>query len=138
LTLSERAVLLDSNVLLRYLTGTPPEMADRAAAIIDSDEPLLLSELVLVETAYVLSTLYGMQRSDVVDCLVDLVQRKNFRPLRLAKPFLLEALRMCRDSKRYSFTDAFLWAQARELGAKIYSFDRRFPSGDVSIIQLKG
>jgi predicted nucleic acid-binding protein len=127
---------VDSNLLVRYLTGTPPEMAERAAQLIDTDEPLLLSELVLVETAYVLSSFYGMERADITEALMDLVQRQNFRPLNLPKPLLLEALGLCRGSKRYSFTDAFLWAQAIHAGARIYSFDRRFPSGGVEIIGL--
>ena len=125
---------LDSNILVRYLTGTPPDMAERAALIIDAGEPLFLSELVLVETAYVLSSFYRLERPDIVDALSDLVQRENLQSLTLPKPLLLEALQLCRNSKRYSFTDAFLWAQARDRGAaKIYSFDQRFPSMGVTI-----
>jgi predicted nucleic acid-binding protein len=133
---SQPAPLVDSNLLVRYLTGTPPEMAEQAARLIDTDEPLLLSELVLVETAYVLSSFYGMERADITEALMGLVQRQNFRSVSLPKSLLLEALSLCRGSKRYSFTDAFLWAQARHLGTRIYSFDQRFPSGGVEIIGL--
>lgn len=112
-------------------------MAERAALIIDADEPLFLSELVLVETAYVLASFYGMERADIVDALTDLVQRENLRSLTLPKPLVLEALQLCRPSKRYSFTDAFLWAQARDCEAKIYSFDQRFPSAGVAIIDIE-
>jgi predicted nucleic-acid-binding protein len=111
-------------------------MAEQAALLVDTNEPLLLSELVLVETAYVLSSVYGMQRADITDALMDLVQRHNFQSLSLPKPLLLEALRLCRDSKRYSFTDAFLWAQARMLGVAIYSFDGRFPSEGIEILEI--
>jgi predicted nucleic acid-binding protein len=113
-------------------------MAERAALIVDADEPFFLSELVLVETAYVLSSFYGMERADIVDALTDLVQRENLRSLTLPKSLVLEALQLCRPSKRYSFTDAFLWAQARDCGeAKIYSFDQRFPSAGVAIIGIE-
>lgn len=47
---------LDTSVVVRYLTGDPPEMADRAAALIDAGGALILSELVLIETAYVLES----------------------------------------------------------------------------------
>lgn len=40
------------------------------------------------------------------------------------------------DSKRFSFTDAFLWAQARMLGVAIYSFDGRFPSEGIEILEI--
>lgn len=43
---------------------------------------------------------------------------------------------LCRDSKRYSFTDAFLWAQARVLGVAIYSFDGLFPSEGIELLKL--
>jgi predicted nucleic acid-binding protein len=111
------------------LTDDPPEMAARAAAIIDSERQLVLSEMVVLETAYVLTSFYRVPRSQVVDALLDLVQRSNLRLANLAKPRALAALSMCRDSARCSFTDALLWAQALDSGAeRLYSFDRKFPA----------
>lgn len=126
---------LDTSFVVRYLTNDPPEMADLAAEVIDADEPLLLSEMVLVETAYVLESVYEVARAPLVDTLAAFVQRRNLRPLRLTKPLILEALGLCRGSNRVSFTDAMLWAQARHEGAqRIYSFDRRFPSRGLQIV----
>jgi predicted nucleic acid-binding protein len=133
---SDRPALIDTNVLLRYITRDPEEMAKRAAEIIDSAATLLLSELVLVETAYVLASVYGVRRPAIVDVLIDFVQKQNIRPAGLPKPLVLEALGLCRNSKRYSFTDAFLWAQARDLGTRIYSFDERLPQG-VEIVGME-
>ena len=129
--------LIDSNVLLRYITRDPVEMAKRAAQIIDSHESLLLSELVLVEAAYVLASVYGVRRPAIVDALIDFVQKQNIKPAGLPKPLVLEALGLCRNSKRYSFTDAFLWAQARDLGTRIYSFDERLPHDGVEIVGME-
>jgi hypothetical protein len=47
---------LDTNVLIRHLTGDPPEMARRATAQLASGEPLLLADLVLAECVYVLES----------------------------------------------------------------------------------
>lgn len=130
--------LLDTSFLVRYLTNDPPAMAARAAEILDSDEPLVLSEMALLESAYVLSTVYGVARPDVVDALAALVQKSNLRLVALPKERVLEALWLCRDSKRHSFVDAFLWAQAREMQVDcIYSFDRRFPAEGVRVVGLK-
>ena len=129
-----RADFVDTNVLVRYLTGEPSELAERAVEILDDPEPLTLSELVLVETAYVLESVYGVARARIVDALIELVQRRNLRPLHLSKAQICEALELCRPSGRVSFTDALIWAQAREAGAeRIYSFDRRFPDHGVEI-----
>jgi predicted nucleic acid-binding protein len=127
---------LDTSFLLRYLTDSPPEMAARATRVIDSEEPLILSELVILEVAFVLGSVYRSSREDIVDALVELVRRRNIRLLTLPKPRVLEALELCRPSKRYSFIDAFLWAQALEAGAgrRVYTFDRRFPSQGITLV----
>jgi len=120
---------LDTSVIVRYLTDDPPALAARAAQIIDSEQTLIVSELVLVETAYVLASVYQTPRAAIVDALSLLVQKANLRLFTLPKPLALEALHLCRNSQRYSFTDAFLWAFARHAGIPhIYTFDGRFPS----------
>ena len=48
-------VLLDTSAVVRYLTADPPELAARAAGLIEGESRLLVSELVLTETAYVLT-----------------------------------------------------------------------------------
>ncbi|HVT60222.1 MAG TPA: PIN domain-containing protein [Thermoanaerobaculia bacterium] len=126
---------LDTSFVVRYLTNDPAEMAAQAGAVIDSDEQLVLSELVLLETAYVLTSVYRVPRSDVVDALLDLIQRSNLRLLNLSKPRALSALSLCRDSNRCSFADALLWAEALESGAeRLYSFDRKFPARGLDIV----
>lgn len=128
---------LDTSCIVRYLTGDPPALAERAAEILDDDQPLTLSEIALVETAYVLESFYKIPRDPLVDSLTALVQRRNIHLVSLEKPLALEALAKCRGSKRTSFADALLWAQARQQGAKrIYSFDRRFPSEDLEVVGM--
>jgi predicted nucleic-acid-binding protein len=120
---------LDSSVVVRYLTDDPPEMAATASDVIDSGGELVLSEVVLVESAYVLESVYGVPRDELVDALISFIQRRNITLLKLSKPLALEALDMCRESKRTSFADAVVWAEAHEAGAdRIYTFDRRFPA----------
>lgn len=134
MTRSPHPAFLDTSYVVRYLTNDPPDMAERASQVIDSDEVLMLSEMIVLESAYVLASVYKIPRPDIVDALSSLIQRRNLRLVQLSKPQALEALRLCRDSKRFSFVDAFLWAQARESGAEsIYSFDRRFPSQGLRI-----
>jgi hypothetical protein len=45
----ELTAFVDTNVLIRHLTGDPPEMATRATAVLASGERLLLADLVLAE-----------------------------------------------------------------------------------------
>lgn len=133
-----RLELLDTSVVVRYLTGDSPALADRAAEIIDSERPLILSELVLVETAYVLASFYEVPRGVLVDALIGLVQRRNIRLLNVSKALVLDSLQLCRPSNRVSFTDALLWAEARQRGVvRVYSFDRRFPADGLEVVGLE-
>src|SRR5215212_6846102 len=96
---------VDTNVLVRYLTDDPPSLAERAAKLLESDERLMVTELVLVEAAYVLTTVYEVPREAAVDALIDLVQKRNLALLQLEKPLAIQALRLCRSSGRVSFAD---------------------------------
>ena len=56
---------VDTNVLIRYLTGDPPEPAARATTALASGEQLLLADLVLAECVYVLESFYEVERRQV-------------------------------------------------------------------------
>ncbi len=133
------AAFLDTSVVVRYLTDDPPAMAARAAAVIDGSGQLLLSEVALVESAYVLTTVYKVPRAAAADALIDLVQRRNLRLVTLPKSLALEALARCRESRRTSFADAILWAQAQHArAARVVSFDRDFPGEGIVVDHLTG
>lgn len=134
MTAARTAAFLDTSYVVRYLVNDPPDMAEKAAQVIDSDETLILSELAILEAAYVLTSVYSVPREEVVDSLGELIQRANLRLPNLPKARALEALRLCRNSGRVSFADAMIWAQAVEMGAaRIYTFDRRFPAHEITI-----
>lgn len=125
---------LDTNMVIRYLTGQPREQADRADSIINGVRYLLVSSVVLVETAYVLRTQYRVSREAIIDQLIDLVQRENILVYAIDKDLALQGLRMCRPSGRVSISDAMIWAAARTAGASaIYTFDRRFPDDNIEL-----
>jgi len=131
------SVLLDTSAVVRYLTSDPPDLAARAAGLIESETRLLVSEVVLSETAYVLTKLYNMPRERVIDALVGLLGLPNLGLLHLPKPLALAALELCRGSNRTSFTDALLWAQARHLGhVPVCTFDQRFPAAGITLRKL--
>jgi predicted nucleic acid-binding protein len=115
---------LDTSIVVRYLVGTPPDQAARAAALIDRDLDVGIPVLVLVETAHVLRTQYGVQRADVVATLIDLATRKNVVILGLSNEDTLEALVRARSLPRTPIPDALIASTARATGAlPLYSFD---------------
>ena len=125
---------LDTCVLARYLVQDDAAHGARAAALIDSDRPLRIGVVVLAELGFLLTNHYAIDRSQVVDAMLDLLYRHNIEPHEVSSDLVAEALGMCRGSGRVSFADALTWAAARSAGrATIWSYDRRFPSTYISV-----
>jgi predicted nucleic acid-binding protein len=125
---------LDTSMIVRYFTDNPPELAEKAAAIIDGDENLQVTDVVLVETAYVLTSVYQVPRSTVVDSLIAFLQKENIATFSLDKDRVIQALLLCRPSGRVSLADAMVWASARSSGINtVYSLDKRFPGEGLKI-----
>ena len=130
------SVFLNTSVIIRYLTGDHPELSDRATQIIEEVDDLTITEGILGETAFVLTSVYGKSRSEVVDSLIALVERDNISTYALDKSLVLRGLEMCRPSGRVSISDAMIWAAARtDRASAIYTFDRRFPGEGIEIRQ---
>lgn len=126
--------LLDTSMLVRYLTGNTQELAEQASQVIDQEEDLQISDVALVETAYVLTSVYKIPREVVVDHLILFLQKENIHPFALEKDILLQALLLCRPSGRVSFADALVWAAARSTAAKVvYSLDEKFPKDGIEV-----
>ena len=125
---------LDTSVVVRYLTGDIPDLADRAAEIIEREDNLWITHVVLAETAHVLMTAYHFSRELVVDSLVALVQKQGISTHTVDKGLALQALLMCRPSGRVSIADALIWAEARSARSEaVYTFDQRFPSDGLEL-----
>lgn len=125
--------LLDTNVIIRYLTQDDPQHGPLAAALIDSSEELQVSLVVLIEAAHVLTRIYGEQRDQIVDVLIDLLRRGNVGVVGLDKSVVASSLTLCKGSNRVSFGDALIYAEARQHNLAVYTFDQRFPSEDIVV-----
>ncbi|MDP3064034.1 MAG: PIN domain-containing protein [Chloroflexota bacterium] len=125
---------LDTSMVVRYLTGDTPDLAEQAARIIDSEDGLQITDVVVAETAYVLTSVYQAPRAAVVDHLIAFLQKENISPFGLDKGLVLQALLICRPSGRVSFADAMVWAAARSAGGGVvYSLDERFPEDGLEV-----
>jgi predicted nucleic acid-binding protein len=61
---------VDTNILVRHLTGDPPELAERATRFLAEAQQLLLADLVVAEMVYVLESYYEVQRERVAKLAV--------------------------------------------------------------------
>ncbi len=113
---------LDTNVLIRHLTGDPREQARRATAFLAAADELLLPDLIVAEVIFVLESFYELERERVAELVRAVV---GFQPIVVVDvPLLLRALEVY-EVDRLDFAEAYLVANAEASGVgKIASFDR--------------
>ena len=113
---------VDTNILIRHLTGDPPEQAQRATRYLEQAEQLLLSDLILAEIAYVLESYYDVARAQVAETLRSVL---SFRAIRVVDDALLWRTVELYEVHRLDFADAYLVASAERTGVGVVaSFDR--------------
>ena len=113
---------VDTNVLIRHLTGDPPELAARASGALAGRERLLLTDLVLAECVYVLESYYEVKRANVAELMRSAIALPAIQTIDPA--VLLRALEVY-EFDRGDFAEAYLVAQAEATGVnEVLSFDR--------------
>jgi len=113
---------VDTSVLIRHLTGDPPEMAARATAALRSESELLLTDLVAAETAYVLESFYETARKQVAEAVRSLI---GLASVTCVDPALLLRAIEVYETNRVDFADAYLVARAESTHVgSILSFDQ--------------
>jgi predicted nucleic acid-binding protein len=113
---------LDTNVLIRHLTGDPPDMAVRATRYLAAADELLLPDLILAEVAYVLESFYEAPRAQVATTLRAVLA---YPAIRVLDADLLQRAVEVYDVHRIDFADAYLVASAERTGVGVIaSFDR--------------
>ena len=114
--------LVDTNVLIRHLTGDPPDLASRATAYLATDETLVLPDLILAEIVYVLESFYEVPRNRVAELARSIITFGSIQTVDAG--LLLRAVEVY-EVHRIDFSNAYLIALAEAAGVgDIASFDR--------------
>ena len=116
------SAFVDTNILIRHLTGEPPQQARRATAFLAAADELLLPDLIVAEVIFVLESFYEVQRERLAELVRAVI---GFQPIVVVDaPLLLRALEVY-EVDRLDFAAAYLVASAEASGVgKIASFDR--------------
>jgi predicted nucleic acid-binding protein len=116
------SAFVDTNVLVRHLTGDPPEQAARATGFLGAADELLLADLVVAEVVYVLESFYEVPRAKVAELVRAIIAFPTIVVLDPA--MLLRALEVY-ETARLDFAEAYLVAQAERSGVGVVaSFDK--------------
>jgi predicted nucleic acid-binding protein len=116
------SAFVDTNVIVRHLTGDPPEMAERATRFLASGQELFLADVVVAETVYVLESFYEAPRPQVAEAIRSLIVHES---MVCVDPALLLRSVELYETDRLDFAEAYLVACAETTGVgRVASFDR--------------
>lgn len=111
---------VDTNVVVRLLTGDDPRQ-EAAARTLFEHEQIWIAKTVLLETAWVLRSLYGFEHEAVAGALKKLL---GLRAVSVEDARAVAAA-LALTSKGLEFDDALLLT-SRPAGATFTSFDKQF------------
>jgi predicted nucleic acid-binding protein len=116
------SAFLDTNILIRHLTGDPPAQPRRAKAFLERADELLLPDLIVAEVVYVLESCYEVERQRVAELVRAVIAFPAI--VVVDEPLLLRALEVY-EVDQLDFAEAYLVASAEASGVEtIASFDR--------------
>ena len=118
-------IALDTNVLVRFLTGDDPEQQAGASALLNRltpNEPGFVAREVVLELVWVLRRGYGLSRRRIAEILVELLETRGL--------LFEEAADVAHAAAGYErsgpeFADRMILAAARRTGAvPLFTLDR--------------
>ncbi|MEI2621038.1 MAG: PIN domain-containing protein [Candidatus Nanopelagicales bacterium] len=116
------SAFIDTNIIVRHLTGDPADMAARATTFLESASGLLLTDLVLAETVYVLESFYHVPHAKVAEAMRSLIA---FKAVITVDPALLLRALEVYEVDRLDFAEAYLVASAESSAVNtIVSYDK--------------
>ena len=109
----------DANILIRYIINDDEIMAAKADEAVNSGLLFVLPE-VFAEVVYVLTKVYGIERSDVADSMIELLDFVSTTATEIMKT----AFQNYRETN-LDFVDCILAAYAISENQQILSFDKK-------------
>lgn len=126
---------LDTNVVVRFVTGRPAALAQRARRILARAEAgqltLRLAPIVVAEAVWVLRSVYGHERAAIAAALSAILRADGIAADE--RDTLLEALDVM-VQQNVAFPDAYIAVSARQAAAAVCTFDSDFKRLSVEIL----
>ena len=114
-------IVVDTNILIRYLTGDDPKKAEKFRDCLRSRRDLFISDVVVAETYFVLTSFYEFSRGQVLSWLIELIHHSSVK----SNQALLDVAMEIALTNNVSFVDAYSAALARERAdGQVMSYDR--------------
>lgn len=112
-------VMLDANMILRYLLNDNPEMATIAEQYINAGDVWVTIE-VIAEVIYVLKGVYSLERDEIARIISDFSDMVNCRDMTVLQ-LAIETY----GERNLDFVDCVLYGYHMIKGATIATFDKK-------------
>ena len=114
-------VIVDTNIILRYLLKDNEELYSKATKIIDNNKVYIPTE-VIVEVCYVLKKVYNVSKEEIYDAVKQLVEYENvYFQNDETICFAFEIY----SKKNFDIVDCLLYAYNKQENNMIYTFDKK-------------
>ena len=122
------ANLLDTNLIIRFLTSDDLQKAKAVKKLLSGVKTFFLPDMAFAEIIWVLSSYYGFEREEIYEKLKSLLA---FRKVNCNRVLLSQALENYRNFNHLNFVDCYLAALIQmQKGKVLYSYDRGFDKVD--------
>ena len=114
-------LIVDANIVLRYLLLDNVELAEKASEIIENNNIFLPFE-VIAEVVYVLEKVYQIERAEICRSIKELLEDENIHTY--DSDILNKALEIF-NSKKIDFVDTLLCGYSLVRGDEVKTFDNK-------------
>lgn len=122
--MKSKSQIIDTNVIIRFLTQDDDVLATKAENLFKSSKPksLIIPDVVFAETIYVLLSVYGLSKGEVVNNMRLII---DFEVFKLSTNLLSLSLEIFNDNN-LSFIDSYILALSKlRKNNTVYSFDEK-------------
>lgn len=114
-------IIVDTNVILRYLLQDNEELSSKAIEIIDNNEIFIPTE-VIVEVSYVLKKVYNVEKDKIFETIKLLLDMQN---IKFKNKKTIEVAFKIYSEKNLDIVDCILYAYNKVEKFEIKSFDKK-------------
>ena len=118
--------LIDANVIIRYLTQDDEKLFIKAKEIFDkiisNKIQVIIYDLIIMETFFVLTKFYKLNKEEVIDTLIEIMLLPGV--VNPDKKIIIDTLNMIKTSN-VDFVDALLCNKSKQFDYKLISFNKK-------------
>lgn len=123
-----KANLIDTNLIIRFLTADDLQKAQAVKALFSSDKDFFLPDMAFAEIIWVLSSFYDFERREIYEKIKSLLV---FQVINCNRSLLYQALENYNNFNFLNFVDCYLAALVQTRKSKVlYSYDKSFDKVD--------